>query len=337
MLKKSVVAPDHYPLVILSDTHLGMSNASTDLLLEFLQNTRCDKLILNGDIIDGWRINLHRMKGFPEAQLRVMDAINRKVAEGTEVIYIPGNHDSALRNMGLFGKKVMGIRFEKELEITDPKGRKLFICHGDRFDPVQQGHAVAKPKAPAPKKQKSNLRKSFKKAMAKANLLLIDRGYEAGSRLSTAIDKVSERVLHKSVGLFSRVRHQVEGAGGGGRLSKMKLEVNAVEHAKQNNYGGIICGHFHVSAKREQDGKLYLNSGDWVESYTALALTKDGDWKVVKWTEERQEKGLTRTFFKQAANDNPDKAYRPVTEKFVAEIKKIWPGSDAGKPKGPAS
>lgn len=338
MNKKNNPAPDHYPLVVLSDTHLGMSNASTDLLLEFLQNTKCDKLILNGDIIDGWRINLHSMKDFPEAQLRVMDAINRKVAEGTEVIYIPGNHDSELRSRGLFGKTVMGIRFEKELEITDAKGRKLFVCHGDRFDPAQQGHTISKPKtAQAPKKQKPSLRKSFKKAVARANLLLIDRGYEAGSRLSTAIDKVSERLLHKSVGLFSRVRHEIEGASGGGKLSKMKLEQVAVEHAKQNNYDGIICGHFHISAKREQDGKLYLNSGDWVESYTALALKNDGDWKVVKWTEERQEKGLKRSLFKQAANDNPDKAYRPVTEKFVAEIKKIWPGKNGGKPKGPAS
>jgi len=331
--------PDHYPLVILSDTHLGMSNASTDLLLEFLQNTKCDRLILNGDIVDGWRINLHNLKEFPEAQLRVIDAINRKVAEGTEVIYIPGNHDSALRSMGLFGKTVMGIRFEKELEITDPKGRKLFICHGDRFDPGQQGHKPkpANAKPPAPKKQQSGLKKSLKQAMAKANLLLIDRGYEAGSRVSTAIDKVSERLLHKSIGLFSRVRGEIEGAGGGGKSAKMKLEQVAVEHAKQNDYDGIICGHFHISAKREQDGKLYLNSGDWVESYTALALKADGEWKVVKWTEERQEKGLQRTFFKQAANDNPDKAFRPVTEKFVAEIKKIWPGKNGGKPKAPAS
>lgn len=328
MNKKNNPAPDHYPLVVLSDTHLGMSNASTDLLLEFLQNTRCDKLVLNGDIVDGWRINMHRPKDFPEAQLRVMDAINRKIAEGTEVIYIPGNHDGELRNRDLFGKKFMGIRFEKELEFTDPKGRKLFICHGDRFDPAQQNHSMGKNKPAKPKKL--TLRQKFKKAKNRAYILLLDRGYEAGSKVSTLIDKISERLFHKSIGLFSRFRRQLEGAEGGTRFGKSKLEVNAVQHAKDNNYDGIICGHFHMSAKRVEDGKLYLNSGDWVESYSALAMSQDGEWQVVKWPETRQEKGLVRHFFRQAANDNPDEAFRPQTDKCVEEIRKIWPGRRAG-------
>ncbi len=323
MKRKNNPKPDHYPVLVVSDTHLGMGNSSTDLLVEFLQNVTCDRLILNGDIIDGWRINMHKPEAFSEAQLRVMDAINRMIAAGTEVIYIPGNHDSELRRMNLFGKTLHGLRFEPDFEFTDPKGRKLFVCHGDRFDPMQQGHDPMNTGPGAAQKPPGNI----KKTIGRGQMLLIDRGYEAGSKVSTIIDKVSERLLHKSVGLFSRLRNALEGAAG----TKGGMEKAAIEHAKAGKYDGIICGHFHMSAHRQQDGKLYLNSGDWVESYTALAMTKDGDWKVVEWTKERQEKGLKRSF-RQAANDNPDKAFRPATEKIVADIRKIWPGR---KPKPP--
>jgi len=232
-----------------------------------------------------------------------------------DVIYIPGNHDGELRKRGLAGKNVLGARLEHEFEFTDPKGRKIFVCHGDRFDPMQKGES---------KLQK--LPKALKYPVGAGYILLVDKGYDAASRISSAIDRVSEHVLHRSVGLFSKVRTTLEGLSG----SKGNMEQSAISHAQKNNYDGIICGHFHMSAKRDSGGKLYLNSGDWVESYTALAMDKDGEWKVVKWTKERQEKGLKRSF-KQAANDNPDKAFRPMTEKCLEAIKSIWPGK---KPKG---
>lgn len=318
--KKSAPAPDHYPLVVISDTHLGMGNSSTDLLIEFLQNTTCDKLVLNGDIIDGWRINMRKPQDLPEAQLRVLDAINRKIAEGTDVIYIPGNHDGELRGLGLAGKTIFGARVEHEHEITDPKGRKLLICHGDRFDPMQK-HGMPGKQAKPPSK--------FKKAAERGYILLIDRGYDAGAKVSTIIDKVSERLLHRSVGLFSRFRTTLEGAAG----TKGNMEQAAIKHAKDGGYDGIICGHFHMSAHKLQDGKLYLNSGDWVESYTALAMDAKGDWKVIEWHKARQDKGLKRTF-KQAANDNPDKSFRAQTLKVVDAIKGVWPGK-GGKKKPP--
>ena len=72
MKRKNNPKPDHYPVLVVSDTHLGMGNSSTDLLVEFLQNVTCDRLILNGDIIDGWRMNMHKPEEFSEAQLRVV-------------------------------------------------------------------------------------------------------------------------------------------------------------------------------------------------------------------------------------------------------------------------
>jgi UDP-2,3-diacylglucosamine pyrophosphatase LpxH len=40
---------------------------------------------------------------------------------------------------------------------------------------------------------------------------------------------------------------------------------------------GIICGHIHQLAIRQLDDALYLNSGDWVESLSALVQDEDGE------------------------------------------------------------
>lgn len=308
--KNTAAAPDYYPVVVVSDTHLGMDNASTDLLCEFLHSVKCDRLILNGDIIDGWRINNRRPKEFSEAQLRVFDAINRKIAEGTEVIYIPGNHDAELRRMGLSGKKIMGMRIEQDLELTDAKGRKLYVCHGDRFDPMQTQQAGF-----------YKLPRLVLYAAGFGYLAAADRGYEIGAKLSSLFDKAAEKLIKKPLGLFSRVRRTLEGAFG----SRGKMEGAAQSYAREHGYDGIICGHFHMSARKDDGGRLYLNSGDWIESFTALTMDEKGEWDVVKWQQRRKEKGLKRAF-RAAAGENPDKVFRPMTEKLVAAVHRIWPG-----------
>jgi UDP-2,3-diacylglucosamine pyrophosphatase LpxH len=100
-------ATAYWPLVIISDIHFGKHSSAADMLYEFLERTRCDTLILNGDIIDGWHLTARHHRKFPEMQKRVMDLLNARIAAGTRVIYIPGNHDNRLRKRGLFGKNVL--------------------------------------------------------------------------------------------------------------------------------------------------------------------------------------------------------------------------------------
>ena len=85
----------YWPLIILSDIHLGKKSSSADMLFEFLQHARCDTLILNGDIIDGWHLISKSHRKFPEMQKRVIDLLNARIADGMKIIYIPGNHDGA--------------------------------------------------------------------------------------------------------------------------------------------------------------------------------------------------------------------------------------------------
>ena len=46
----------YYPTIVLSDIHLGSEHSRTEEVTRFLKHVDCDRLILNGDIIDGWQL-----------------------------------------------------------------------------------------------------------------------------------------------------------------------------------------------------------------------------------------------------------------------------------------
>lgn len=299
-------AHDRYPVVVISDTHLGIKNGVSDLLCEFLRHIQCEKLILNGDIIDGWRLNHRPAQQFPEAQARVLDAVNCKIARGTEVIYIPGNHDAELRKRRLFGKKVFGIRFEESLDLQDPAGRRLLVLHGDQLGPTP-GVAYGLPKW--------------------LNRAFYDHFYMTLTRISAKLDHFGHHLLKRHFGLLSRTRRMVE------RFNRHEeqRENMALDYARRHGYDGIICGHFHVEqVSMAEDGLLYLNSGDWVENFTALAMTEEGGWRVIRWGKHRHRLRFKRAF-RMAAQENPDQSFRPETEKIIAAIRRVWPGRKADK------
>lgn len=51
-----VTIMEHYPVLVLSDIHLGSEYSRIRELNLFLEKVSCDLLILNGDIIDGWQL-----------------------------------------------------------------------------------------------------------------------------------------------------------------------------------------------------------------------------------------------------------------------------------------
>ena len=55
--------------------------------------------------------------------------------------------------------------------------------------------------------------------------------------------------------------------------------------AKARNCDGVICGHIHTPADKIIDGVHYLNSGDWVESMTAIVEHMDGKVEVLEYND----------------------------------------------------
>lgn len=47
----------------------------------------------------------------------------------------------------------------------------------------------------------------------------------------------------------------------------------------------MICGHIHFADIHDRLGIQYINTGDWVESCTAIVENHDGAFELIKWTE----------------------------------------------------
>jgi UDP-2,3-diacylglucosamine pyrophosphatase LpxH len=116
----------------ISDLHLGTTGCQAARLLEFLHATESDTLYLVGDIIDGWQ--LKRRWYWDQIHNNVVQTVLKKAKKGTNVIFVPGNHDEAVRQF--IDLDFGGIKIRDELVHVTAKGKKMLVLHGDRFDGV---------------------------------------------------------------------------------------------------------------------------------------------------------------------------------------------------------
>ncbi len=62
------------------------------------------------------------------------------------------------------------------------------------------------------------------------------------------------------------------------------FEDTALRATRQRGLDGIICGHIHFAVIRERDdGMVYVNCGDWVDSCTAIVEHLDGTLELISW------------------------------------------------------
>jgi len=253
--------PARHRTIFLSDIHLGTRGCQAELLLEFLKKNECEHLFLVGDIVDGWR--LKRWWYWPQAHNDVVQKILRKARKGTQVVYIPGNHDEAARQ---FCDLAFGdIHVRGEAFHTTLAGKRLWIVHGDLFDGVIQH--------------------------AKWLAYLGDTAYTAILLLNRWFNRVRTRLGFNYWSLSQYLKHQVKNAVN----FISQFERVMTDEARRRGCDGVVCGHIHKAEIRDIDGILYCNDGDWVESLSALVETYDGELKVVYWTVMRSpEARLTR-------------------------------------------
>src|ERR1700688_715224 len=86
---------NRYRTIWISDIHLGTRGCKAEFLLDFLKHNESENLFLVGDVIDGWQ--LQRSWYWAQSHNDVIQKVLRKARKGTKVIYVPGNHDEALR------------------------------------------------------------------------------------------------------------------------------------------------------------------------------------------------------------------------------------------------
>ena len=235
--------------VILSDVHLGTPESKAGEVNHFLRHVRCSKLILNGDIIDGWQ--LRRRGQWTKTHTRFIRLVLKKLEKrDTEIIYLRGNHDDIL-------SRFLPLEFEKLRIVEDyvhegPRGRYL-VLHGDVFDSITRNFVFLSHLGD----WGYNLLLKINRAY---NIWRAWRGLEYWS-LSRAIKaRVKGAVNHVS-----------------------NFETHIADLARQRGCVGVMCGHIHTPADKMLGDIHYLNSGDWIESLTAIVEHWDGRYELIDY------------------------------------------------------
>ncbi len=235
--------------IFISDTHLGTPGCQSARLLEFLRRTESDYLYLVGDIIDGWQ--LKRRWFWHQSHNDIVQKVLRKARKGTQVCYVPGNHDEAARHYT--GLDFGGIVIRAEAVHTTADGRRLLVTHGDLFDAVVQ--------------------------CARWLALLGDALYTFTLKLNQHWNALRARVGLPYWSLSQFLKHRVKNA-----VSYIGAFEDALaREARTRGFDGVVCGHIHQAEIRDIGGVLYCNDGDWVESLTALVEDFDGRLSILRW------------------------------------------------------
>ena len=93
-------ARPHYKTIVISDVHLGSTHSKVNEVSRFLATVDCDRLILNGDIIDGWQLKKSGIKRWKHEHTRFFKVLMKMMENrSTEIIYVRGNHDDFLDSL----------------------------------------------------------------------------------------------------------------------------------------------------------------------------------------------------------------------------------------------
>jgi UDP-2,3-diacylglucosamine pyrophosphatase LpxH len=109
--------------------HLGSPLSKSDLLLNFLESTKCDNLYIVGDFIDFYHLYEHH--GWSADCNKVIKRLLSKVGKKTMIRVCVGNHDAFLGLLGGFGFGSVSINHEF---IHENKFCDYLVTHGDKYD-----------------------------------------------------------------------------------------------------------------------------------------------------------------------------------------------------------
>jgi UDP-2,3-diacylglucosamine pyrophosphatase LpxH len=242
-------------ILVISDVHLGTYGCHARELLRYLKSVRPKIVILNGDIIDIWQFS---KSYWPESHTKVLRRILKFVTDGIPVYYLTGNHDEMLRKFADFNLGKFQLLNKLILPVD---GKKAWIFHGDVFDVTMQ----------------------HSKWLAKLGAVGYDTLIVLNSLVNWCLTALGRQKMSFSQKIKGRVKEAVKFIN--------HFEQTAADLAVDKKYDYVICGHIHhadireIKSTEQQGSVLYLNSGDWVESLTALEYA-NGNWNIFKYRPE---------------------------------------------------
>ena len=196
-----------------------------------------------------------------------MDGLLAKVASGTKVRYITGNHDAVLRAFTgpQFGKappfNIGEIKVFDRFEHVGVDGKRYLVIHGDLVEGM------------------------ISSRMNGALAALVRRSYGLFLSLNELTDWILKKMGVPPMNIVGMVKRRSRTAAAYVRA----YENLMAEHARSQGYDGVICGHIHFPNLKTIDGIDYRNCGDWLENCTAVAERRDGSWEILDWRDPRDQ------------------------------------------------
>ncbi|EKE68279.1 UDP-2,3-diacylglucosamine diphosphatase [Gallaecimonas xiamenensis] len=240
--------------VFLSDLHLGSKDCQADYLVDLLQGLSAERLYLLGDVIDLWAMS--RRSHWPASHSQVLLELERLAQQGTRILYIPGNHDAPLRRF--CGRGLANIEVQRRGRHHLKDGRTLLLTHGDEFDAAV--------------------------CLGRFESLVGNLGYDLLMWLNRSCQGLRRRFGLPYWSLAGYIKRRI----GKAQAAIGRYRQAALTAAKAEGCDGIVLGHIHQPAMEQQDGLLYLNTGDFVDSCSFIVETAQGQLELIHWTEQRQ-------------------------------------------------
>ncbi len=239
--------PKNYRTIVISDVHLGSKWSHGESVMRFIERNSCQTLILCGDIIDDWAI--HSPKQHDRTFRSAFFETLRRIARDTRIIYVYGNHDASL-GRGV-PEELAFLPIGRDA-IYESGGKRYYVLHGDAFDNVSSRARWL----------------AWIGDVGYSTLLWVNKPY---NRIRRAFGKPYFSIANAAKQRAKEAVSQLSG-----------FEHRLVETARERKCDGVICGHIHRAEIRMIEGIEYLNSGDWVESLSALIEDFEGNWTIYR-------------------------------------------------------
>ncbi|MEM6981219.1 MAG: UDP-2,3-diacylglucosamine diphosphatase [Planctomycetota bacterium] len=250
--------------LLISDVHLGCKHSQAAECLRFLRSYTPQTLYIVGDFIDGWKCN----KGWQWSTEcdEIVALIESWIGGGVRVFYVPGNHDSFLRQQRyrrLLPEMMRSVQIADEFIFESAHGWRFLVTHGDRFDFFET-------KIQWVSKGTSSLYDAILSlnwwyCWYRRALFGQAKSFAASSSSSLSVTTNPYAVCAT---LKDRVKRGVR------FISRFESSIS--RHALLRGCEGVICGHIHTPDIQRDGQSIYLNTGDWVENCTGLVEHLDG-------------------------------------------------------------
>ena len=219
----------------ISDIHFGTGTEAEEQeklkqLTSFFNfiNHQGNQLYIVGDLFDFWFEYQHVV---PNQYFKVLYPIHQLIKNNVTVHFLPGNHDSWIRN---FFTEQIGIIVHPDIFPSEMQSKKVFLFHGDGISKQDTGYRI--------------LKKIFRN---RVNIFFY-------------------RLVHPDIGIpFAKLMSMGSRKHTAGRQFDDEQDYldYAIEKFNQG-YDYVIVGHSHRPLFKKVNNHVLLNLGDWINHFS---------------------------------------------------------------------